>query len=373
MNLQGYYTTQGAALAVRIAAGTAALTVTKVTAGSGQTALPSAAALADTKQTLSVGAARVSGSTAVLPVTLAEASAAAGYTLTELGVYARDPAEGEILYQVFRLDAPRAVTKGGEDTLRFYLRQSIGNAGVSVTCSSAGLLVDEDLDPVRADISALNARVEVKSIPDRSVTVALSELKDYLLTMPRLLTENLTINVTVSAAGETLDDNLHIVDLYGPGTLTIMGGGCTVNGCVECQDCTCLILLNDIHFCAADFMTTFSHAAVRAHRANSLTLFGCTLTGNGSCSGISAYQHSRVAFEYGSIKNCARAVWATICSQCTVFCESTQVAGFTENTIGAYAERGSIIGLGDLAPVLLGAGSNAKNGGVIVKADGTLV
>ena len=80
-----------------------------------------------------------------------------------------------------------------------------------------------------------------------------------------------------------------------------------------------------------------------------------------------------MAFEYGSIKNCARAVWATICSQCTVFCESTQVAGFTENTIGAYAERGSIIGLGDLAPVLLGAGSNAKNGGVIVKADGTLV
>ena len=49
------------------------------------------------------------------------------------------------------------------------------------------------------------------------------------------------------------------------------------------------------------------------------------------------------------------------------------MAGFTENTIGAYAERGSIIGLGDLAPVLLGAGSNAKNGGVIVKADGTLV
>ena len=88
MNLQGYYTTQGAALAARIAAGTAALTVTKVTAGSGQTALPSAAALADTKQTLSVGAARVSGSTAVLPVTLAEASAAGGYTLTELGVYA---------------------------------------------------------------------------------------------------------------------------------------------------------------------------------------------------------------------------------------------------------------------------------------------
>ena len=373
MNLQGYYTTQGAALAARIAAGTAQLTVTKVTAGSGQTALPSAAALADTKQTLTVGSARVSGSTAVLPVTLAEASAAAGYTLTELGVYARDPAAGEILYQVFRLDAPRAVTKGGEDALRFYLRQSVGNAGVSVTCSSAGLLVDEDLDPVRADISALDARVEVKSIPDRSVTVALSELKNYLLTMPRLLTENLTINVTVSAAGETLDDNLHIVDLYGPGTLTIMGDGCTVNGCVECQDCTCLILLNGINFCAADFMTTFGHAAVRAHRAHSLTVFGCTLTGNGICSGISAYEHSRVSFEYGSIKNCARAAWATICSQCTVFCNSTQAAGFTGNTIGAYAERASVIGLGDQAPVLLGAGSNAKNGGVIVKADGTLV
>ena len=117
MSLQGFYTTWGRARGAMRAAGTG-LTITRVTAGSGETA-ESAAALAQERQTLTVGEAAVSGQSAVLPTTLAEAGASAAYTLTELGVYARDPQEGEILYQVFRLDAPRAVTKGGEDTLRF--------------------------------------------------------------------------------------------------------------------------------------------------------------------------------------------------------------------------------------------------------------
>lgn len=93
MSLQGFYTTKGLALAAKLAAGTG-LTITRVTAGSGETAA-SAAALAQERQTLTVGEAAVSGQSAVLPATLAEAGASAAYTLTELGVYARDPQEGE--------------------------------------------------------------------------------------------------------------------------------------------------------------------------------------------------------------------------------------------------------------------------------------
>lgn len=70
MNMQGYYTTKGLTLAAKTAAGTK-LAITKVTAGSGETA-KSAAALAGEKQTLTTGTAAVSGQTAVLPVTLAE-------------------------------------------------------------------------------------------------------------------------------------------------------------------------------------------------------------------------------------------------------------------------------------------------------------
>ena len=65
MSLQGFYTTKGLALAAKLAAGTG-LTITRVTAGSGETAA-SAAALAQERQTLTVGEAAVSGQSAVLP------------------------------------------------------------------------------------------------------------------------------------------------------------------------------------------------------------------------------------------------------------------------------------------------------------------
>lgn len=147
MSLQGFYTSKGLALAARVAAG-AGLTVTRVTAGNGETA-KGAAALAQEQQTLTAGTAAISGESAVLPVTLAETSVTAAYSLTELGVYATDPTEGEILYQVFRLDESRNIQAGGENVYRFCLKQTVGAAGITVTCSPAGLLVDEDLAPLR--------------------------------------------------------------------------------------------------------------------------------------------------------------------------------------------------------------------------------
>ena len=147
MSLQGFYTSKGLALAARVAAG-AGLTVTRVTAGGGTTAAD-ASALAGEKQTLTVGPAQAEGQTVTLPVTLAEGKASVSYALTEIGVYASDPDAGEILYQVFRLDESRAICAGGESVYRFYLRQAVGADGVTVACSPAGLLIDEDLAPLR--------------------------------------------------------------------------------------------------------------------------------------------------------------------------------------------------------------------------------
>ena len=192
MSLQGFYTTKGLALAAKAAAG-AGLTVTRVTAGSGATAA-SAAALAEEKQTLTVGPAQTDGQTATLPVTLAEAKSGASYTLTELGVYADDPDEGEILYQVFRLDESRAIRAGGESVYRFYLRQSVGADGVTVACSPAGLLVDEDLAPTRGKVLAVR-------VPSRTVEIELSALQSYLDSLPKLLTDNLTIKVSGTWSG----------------------------------------------------------------------------------------------------------------------------------------------------------------------------
>ena len=155
MNLQGFYTTKGLALAAKLAAGTA-LVITKVTAGAGETAV-GASALAAEKQTLTVGSAQTTAQTAALPVTLAETKASASYSLTELGVYARDPDVGEILYQVFRLDEARAIAAGGGSVYRFYLKETVGAAGVTVSCSPSGLLIDEDLAPTRSKVLAAAA------------------------------------------------------------------------------------------------------------------------------------------------------------------------------------------------------------------------
>ena len=87
MSLQGFYTTKGLALAAKLAAGTG-LTITRVTAGSGETAA-SAAALAQERQTLTVGEAAVSAQSAVLPTPLAEAGAPAAYTLNGSGGHRR--------------------------------------------------------------------------------------------------------------------------------------------------------------------------------------------------------------------------------------------------------------------------------------------
>ena len=98
MNIQGTYTNKGLALAAKTAAG-ACLRVTRVVGGSGHTPdIPNAAALPEIRQTLAVGEARCTGNTAVLPVTLAAMALEDSYTLTELGVYAEDPDEGEILH-----------------------------------------------------------------------------------------------------------------------------------------------------------------------------------------------------------------------------------------------------------------------------------
>ena len=100
MNIRGTYTNKGLALAAKTAAG-ACLRVTRVVGGSGHTAaIPNVAQLPEIRQTLAVGEARCDEDTAVLPVTLAAVGLESSYTLTELGIYAEDPNEGEILYCV---------------------------------------------------------------------------------------------------------------------------------------------------------------------------------------------------------------------------------------------------------------------------------
>ena len=228
MSLQGFYTTKGLALAAKLAAGTG-LTITRVTAGSGETA-ESAAALAQERQTLTVGEAAVSGQSAVLPTTLAEAGASAAYTLTELGVYARDPQEGEILYQVFRLSEGRAITAGGGSAYRFYLKQTVGAAGVTVTCSPAGLLTGEDLQPLRTALArkpdAVQGNITLHVAKTGNDTTGDgSESKPYLTIQKALssLPKLLLARADIVIHGGTYEEAVLVYGFSGPNSLTIGG------------------------------------------------------------------------------------------------------------------------------------------------------
>ena len=156
MNIQGTYTNKGLALTAKTAAG-ACLRVTRVVGGSGHTTdVPNAAQLSEIRQTLAVGEARCAGATAVLPVTLAAVEMEDSYTLTELGIYAEDPDEGEILYCVYRLDEPVTIQAGSDTVLRFYLRQTVSeDGGAAVLCSPAGLITESDCAPVRKKVLVL--------------------------------------------------------------------------------------------------------------------------------------------------------------------------------------------------------------------------
>ena len=143
MELLGYFTSKGKALSAKLLMGDA-LKITRVAAGDGSTPAD-ASALERDCQALPVGTMTRSGDTVSLPVTLTAAAAETSYTLKEVGIYADDPEEGEILYRIYRLSQPMAITAGGQLTIRFSLKETVSEAAeVTVSGTPAGLLTIAD-------------------------------------------------------------------------------------------------------------------------------------------------------------------------------------------------------------------------------------
>ena len=298
MSFQGFYTTKGLALAAKLAAGTK-LTITKVTAGSGETT-KSATALTEEKQTLTAGTAAVSGETAVLPVTLAETSVPAAYSLTELGIYAHDPDAGEILYQVFRLDESRAICAGGESVYRFYLRQAVGADGVTVACSPAGVLIDEDLAPLRramakkpdAQMTALTLHV-AKTGSDE--TGDGSEGKPFLTiqravdSLPSLLLADTTISIQAG----TYDERVNIVQFTGTLLRVTGADGAAVSvKAFYVAQCYCRVVLSN--FTMTGYVEGSFHLGIWSDTVNFLQVEKVTCT----FENLTASPYGAIRFEH---------------------------------------------------------------------------
>ena len=364
MNIQGTYTNKGLALTAKTAAG-ACLRVTRVVGGSGHTPdIPNVAQLPEIRQTLAVGEARCAGDTAVLPVTLAAVELESTYTLTELGVYAEDPNEGEILYCVYRLDEPVTIQAGSDTVLRFYLRQTVSeDGGAMVLCSPAGLITESDCAPVRKMVLATGA-------PQRNVTMPASELQDYLDALPRLLTENHIITLSGTASEE-----VSVNGFYGCGSLTLRAdnlGDCVFTRSVSFENCHVPVEMEKLKW-QLDMGTPQITACI-ACDSGTIIAKGCSFTGDISSGAKTGRGVTTLSAQASvSLGDCAFhdldiALNTFTGGRIAVYGGNAE-SDYSGNNYGVYTYYGGLVMLGDMVPATLGAPTNYKNsGGAIIQA-----
>ena len=364
MELQGYFTNKGLALAAKLASG-ATLKITRVTAGAGKTENPSAAAsLPLPKQQLAVNPPLRRGNTAVLPVTLAAALASSAYELTELGVFAQDPNEGEILYKLYKLPEAMKVDPTSCLVLRFYLEETVSqDLGAKVVCSPAGLITEPDFAPVRD-------KVELADVPARVVNLAASEFQAYLDSLPRLVTEALNLKVT----GE-LSTAVELSRFYGPGSITIdpPGSGFTLKNTLSIMYCALPVTVYPTNFQEPE-NSEEAAALVDIDRCGSLVkLHGCSFTGLGTAS---KYTGVRASYGSGAVMGSCHASGLNAVAQASNGASITvggSDSSYQDNKTGAYVWHGGTIMLTSPVPDTLGGSVNLKQGGLIVKSNGTLL
>lgn len=364
MNIQGYFTAKGLNLAAKLSAGST-LAIARVEAGSGVTQDPSKATfLPQSRQTLAVNTAFHSGSTATLPVVLAAALAQESYTLTELGVYAKDPDEGEILYKIYQMDKPISIIAGSRMVLRFYLEETISeDVNTSVVCSPNGLITETDFLPVQEKVMSI-------SLPTRNVSLSAEELIAYLYRLPRLLTENLVITVSGQVSGI-----VEINRFTGPGSLTITAGAlgeCTCSD-IYIGNCSAQIYLKMLNIQNTAAVTGNPYGLVTIIESNRVTMDSCVITAanQNSVTGVVVSENSLVNIENTTMKNLTTAVFAM--NNTYVAVKGGNAAAFSGNTRGVQVYNCGVVLLGSNAPNTLGGVSNVNNGGLIVSAAGTVL
>lgn len=246
----------------------------------------------------------------------------------------------------------------------------VGGSSNFVRYDAAQSLTDAQKTQARTNIAAANRETQDKvlavSVPGRTVEIELSALQSYLDSLPKLLTEDLTINVTGSWTG-----NITVHGFYGSGSLTISGkDGCTLTGNMTINRCSVIMALFAMAFQAPAtglHKNSLLYATVNLH----LWMQNCSFVGNGACSGVEGYSSSSICVVDCPISNCSIAVESVANGRAVVFNNSTIT--YANNTYGASVYRGGIILLGENTPDTLGAATNAHNGGIIAKANGTLI
>ena len=208
---------------------------------------------------------------------------------------------------------------------------------------------------------------------NETVNVSLGSLQEYISKLPKLLTKNITINVTGNS-GDYIDSNLFIIGFYGAGKLIISGqqtngiNNLTIKGEVQVDNSTCLITLEYFNLEALSYMNTNTNGCIHACRSPKITVFGCNITGNNLCCGVVGYEGGEINFDYGTIKNCKWAFRAAYNSRISIVNNTPEITQYTGNNTMFEAIGNSYIGsnsnFGDLFD------SCILQGSLLIKNDG---
>lgn len=210
-------------------------------------------------------------------------------------------------------------------------------------------------------------KVQAIYAPSSTVTVAAAELQDYIDALPRMLTERLTISVSSG----TLSEALIISSFYGSGFLALTANGSvTLAGGVVVQNCRMRVSIEGMQISGgAQGSNSKRKGTVFLYEARMAFLANCTLTPAETAEyGIDATVGSKAYVYSGSISGYTT---ATIVSSGSEVVLSSVAA--SDNTSGAEVYNGGIVLLCGSTPDTVGGSTNAKGGGIIAKADGTLL
>lgn len=335
--------------------------ITRVSAGEGQTA-QTASALSQIRQNLTVGSPFRTENTATLPVTLAAGLAETAYTLRELGVYARDPSEGEILYKIYRLAEPVDISPDSRLVLRFYLEESVSqDVNAVVACSPAGLLTEADFAPVRDTVLQ-------KARAGKRYTMPVTELQAFLNNMPRMIMDGYTFTVS-----GTLEEPLVIANFCGCGSIHIKAeerGGCTFTKGIRISSNTCeTVTLQNLVFSNPD-AADHNACEIQAGGFQNLYLFNCDFSGNQKGTAIEVGNGTTATALNCTIK---RYMYVALTMYNSILVVSCEKEDDTENNIcGARTYFGGIIQMGLYTNPTLGGTYFNKGGGLIVKPNNTV-
>lgn len=319
----------------------------------------------------------------------ADAPEVGAFSLSEIMVWAEDPetgAETDLLYGTlgdYRQPVP-AYSDTQPPAVFSYPLVLVVSGELEVTVTAApGIVLFDDLkagniayDPGASGLAARSVQealdeialgtLRQTAVPERTVEVAAEDLPDYIASLPRLINEALTINVS----GTMNDEIVTFSDFYGSGIIVIDGGNNADLHRATIDHCNLAVSLKNTTFKSISNTSNATEGIIHVNASKHVYIGNCIIDGRERTNsigfrGVYASSSSYVFLNVTSIKNCQTAVFASSATSVTIYGTGAE---FSDNSIGARVYHGGFVYIVSAGtPDTLGANANMKEGGFIIK------